>query len=118
MQEYYVARAREYDKVYLKPERQSDLRAIEEWLPPIFEGASILEVACGTGYWTQFLAPVALRILAVDAVQETMKLAFQKARSNFSWATHMRSHEQSRNSTLDLRASGIRTFQGVECASS
>ena len=75
MQEYYAARAREYDKVYLKPERQSDLRAIEEWLPPIFEGASILEVACGTGYWTQFLAPVALRILAVDAAQETMKIA-------------------------------------------
>ena len=75
MQEYYAARAREYDKVYSKPERQSDLRAIEEWLPPIFEGASILEVACGTGYWTQFLAPVASRILAVDSAQETMNIA-------------------------------------------
>lgn len=75
MQEYYAARAQEYDKVYLKPERQSDLRAIEGWLPRVFEGASILEVACGTGYWTQFLAPVASRILAVDAVQETMSIA-------------------------------------------
>lgn len=75
MQEYYAARAQEYDTVYLKPERQSDLRAIEEWLPKIFEGASILEVACGTGYWTQFLAPVASRILAVDAAQATMDIA-------------------------------------------
>jgi ubiquinone/menaquinone biosynthesis C-methylase UbiE len=75
MQEYYAARAREYDKVYLKPERQSDLRAIEKWLPPIFEGASILEVACGTGYWTQFLARGASRILAVDSAQETINIA-------------------------------------------
>lgn len=75
MQDYYAARAREYDNVYLKPERQSDLRAIESWLPPWFAGSSVLEVACGTGYWTQFLAPVASRILAVDAVQETLHIA-------------------------------------------
>jgi ubiquinone/menaquinone biosynthesis C-methylase UbiE len=75
MQEYYAARAQEYDKVYLKPERQSDLRAVEKWLPPIFEGASILEVACGTGYWTQFLAPGASRIMAVDSAQETINIA-------------------------------------------
>jgi ubiquinone/menaquinone biosynthesis C-methylase UbiE len=75
MQEYYAARAREYDEVYLKPERQSDLRAIEEWLPQIFKGTSILEVACGTGYWTQFLAPLASFVLAVDAAQETMNIA-------------------------------------------
>ena len=75
MQEYYAARAQEYDKVYLKPERQADLRAMEQWLPPIFAGASVLEVACGTGYWTQFLAPVAAHILGVDAAQETMDIA-------------------------------------------
>ena len=72
---YYAARAPEYDSVYLKPERQADLRAIERWLPPIFAGASVLEVACGTGYWTQFLAPVAKAILAVDAAPETMAIA-------------------------------------------
>ena len=33
MQGYYAARAPEYDRVYLKPERQADLRAIEAWLP-------------------------------------------------------------------------------------
>ena len=75
MQDYYAARAPEYDRVYLKPERQSDLRAIEEWLPSIFTGSSVLEVACGTGYWTQFVAPVASRILAVDAAPETIRIA-------------------------------------------
>jgi SAM-dependent methyltransferase len=75
MQGYYAARAPEYDRVYAKPERQADLREIERWLPCVFSGASVLEVACGTGYWTQFLAPVARDLLGVDASSETLKIA-------------------------------------------
>lgn len=75
MQQYYGARAPEYDRVYKKPERQQDLRAIECWLPSVLSGSSILEVACGTSYWTQFLAPVAKEILAVDASAETLCIA-------------------------------------------
>ena len=78
MQDYYAARAPEYDRVYLKPERQADLRAIEAWLPPVFAGRSVLEVACGTGYWTQFIAPVAARMLAVDAAPQTLQIARQR----------------------------------------
>ena len=55
--DYYAARAPEYDLVYAKPERQSDLRAIEAWLPPVLGQGSVLEVACGTGYWTRCFAP-------------------------------------------------------------
>ncbi|MEJ5999625.1 class I SAM-dependent methyltransferase [Paucibacter soli] len=76
MHSYYAARAAEYDAVYLKPERQADLRAIEAWLPTRFgEGAAVLEVACGTGYWTQFIAPKASRMLALDAAPETLAIA-------------------------------------------
>jgi ubiquinone/menaquinone biosynthesis C-methylase UbiE len=75
LKSYYAARAPEYDRVYAKPERQSDLREIEHWLPSVFSGASLLEVACGTGYWTQFLAPVTTEILAVDASLETLQIA-------------------------------------------
>ncbi|MDQ2734294.1 MAG: methyltransferase domain-containing protein [Pseudomonadota bacterium] len=75
MLDYYAARAPEYDRVYLKPERQADLRAIEAWLPPIFAGSHVLEVACGTGYWTRFIAPVAADVLAVDAAAETLRIA-------------------------------------------
>lgn len=75
MQDYYAARASEYDQIYLKPERQNDLRQIEQWLPPIFAGSTVLEVACGTGYWTQFIAPVASRVVAVDGAPETMRIA-------------------------------------------
>lgn len=78
MQSYYAARAPEYDSVYLKPERQVDLRAIERWLPPLFAGATVLEIACGTGYWTQFIAAVAAQVLALDSAPETMSIASER----------------------------------------
>ena len=75
MREYYAARAPEYDRVYLKPERQQDLRAIERWLPSVLEARALLEVACGTGYWTQFIAGAARELVAVDASAEVLRLA-------------------------------------------
>ena len=75
MREYYAARAPVYDEVYRRPERQADLdelrRRVAEW----FAGRSVLEVACGTGYWTQFIAPVAARMTATDAVAEPLAFA-------------------------------------------
>jgi ubiquinone/menaquinone biosynthesis C-methylase UbiE len=82
MKSYYATRAQEYDKVYLKPERQADLRAIEQWLPPLFSGQSVVEIACGTGYWTQFIAPVANNILAIDAAAETLNIAKNRVPAN------------------------------------
>jgi len=75
MQSYYAARAPEYDSVYRKLERQPDLRSIESWLPPRFTGETVLEIACGTGYWTQFIARSAARIVAVDSAPETLRIA-------------------------------------------
>jgi len=75
MQGYYAARAPEYDAIYRKPERQTDLRAIEQWLPAKFGGARVLEIACGTGYWTQFIAPAARQVTALDAAPETLAIA-------------------------------------------
>lgn len=78
MQSYYAARASEYDGIYRKPERQPDLRAIEHWLPSRFAGAAVLEVACGTGYWTQFIAPSAATVVAVDSAPETLRIARER----------------------------------------
>jgi len=75
MEGYYAARAPEYDAIYRKPERQKDLRAIEQWLPSRLAGARVLEIACGTGYWTQFIAPVAQHVTALDAAPETLAIA-------------------------------------------
>ena len=82
LQPYYAARASEYDAVYLKPERQADLREIEQWLPSHFVDKHVLEVACGTGYWTQFIAPVATGITAIDATVETLEIATKRLRDD------------------------------------
>lgn len=76
--DYYSARAPEYDRIYRKPERQTDLRQLECWLPQRLAGRRILEIACGTGYWTHFLAPVAHEIVAIDAAEETLRIARER----------------------------------------
>jgi demethylmenaquinone methyltransferase/2-methoxy-6-polyprenyl-1,4-benzoquinol methylase len=45
MIDYYAARAAEYDKVYSKPERQTELRQIKQWLPSVLAGRAVLEIA-------------------------------------------------------------------------
>jgi demethylmenaquinone methyltransferase/2-methoxy-6-polyprenyl-1,4-benzoquinol methylase len=78
MQRYYTERAPVYERVYLKPERQADLRALEAWLPGLFAGRSVLEVACGTGWWTLHGARDAQSWLATDLSPETMAYASAK----------------------------------------
>ena len=75
LQRYYAARAGEYDRVYEKPERQADLLSLRRWLPGRFQGAHVIEVACGTGYWTQSIAPVAADVVAIDSAPETLEIA-------------------------------------------
>jgi demethylmenaquinone methyltransferase/2-methoxy-6-polyprenyl-1,4-benzoquinol methylase len=78
LENYYAARAREYERVYAKPERQADLKQIALLLPTFFAGCRVLEVACGTGYWTRFLAPAAKNVVAVDITPETLEVAAKK----------------------------------------
>lgn len=75
LKSYYAARAPEYDRIYRKPERQADLARLQHWLPAQFAGKRVLEVACGTGFWTQFIASVATHVVALDAAVETMQIA-------------------------------------------
>ena len=79
LKQYYAARAREYERIYAKPERQADLARLKEMLPPTFADCRVLEVACGTGYWTQFLVGTAKSIIAVDANPETLEVAAEKS---------------------------------------
>ena len=78
MRVYYAQRAAYYERVYFKPERQVDLRAMEAWLPTLFAGRQVLEIACGTGWWTLHGARDALHWLATDLNPETIALARAK----------------------------------------
>ena len=39
----------------------------------------ILEIACGTGYWTTLLAPAAASVVAIDLADEPMEIARHKS---------------------------------------
>jgi SAM-dependent methyltransferase len=78
MREYYARRAAYYERVYFKPERQADLRAMEAWLGTPFAGREVLEIACGTGWWTPHGARQAASWLATDLNPETLALARAK----------------------------------------
>jgi len=78
MQAYYAQRAREYERVYDKPERQADLAQLRVDVPALFTGTRVLEIACGTGYWTPLIAAQAAAVLALDNAEETLAIARSK----------------------------------------
>ena len=75
---YYAKRASEYESIYAKPERQADLALLSREVPELLAGQDVLEIACGTGWWTQFIAPRARALTALDASDEVLAIAATK----------------------------------------
>ena len=80
MASYYARRADEYEVIFQKPERQNDLRALRSFVLETFAGRHVLEIACGTGYWTQILASTAASVTATDVNDEVLEIAQAKPR--------------------------------------
>ncbi|WP_240421342.1 methyltransferase domain-containing protein [Paenibacillus periandrae] len=80
MQEYYGARAFEYEKVYHRedPEYQQELSLLTTILKTVVKDRNVLEVACGTGYWTQVVSEVAHHIVGLDIRPEVIQIAHDK----------------------------------------
>jgi protein-L-isoaspartate O-methyltransferase len=76
--EYYRRRAGEYEAIFAKPERQSDLLTLKKKLADLLKRARVLEVACGTGYWTTVIASAADSVTATDVAEEPMNIARAK----------------------------------------
>ena len=83
-QRYYRARASEYDDWWFRRGRYTlDGEAREGWLADVAEleselerfgpAGDVLELAAGTGIWTQSLARYASRVTAVDASPEVLE---------------------------------------------
>ena len=77
--DYYARRVQQYEQIYQKPERQAELARLKAHLAGLLAGHDLLEIACGTGYWTAHLAPVVRSILATDAAVEVLDAARSKA---------------------------------------
>ena len=78
--EYYSRRAPEYERMWYRddPVRQSEQAAIVAVMQRLFAGRRVLEVACGTAYWTQFVAETAEWVCALDASPPMLALAREK----------------------------------------
>lgn len=78
MRRYHAERAAEYEAVYARPERQADLAALRARLQELLAGQDVLEIACGTGYWTQAIAATARSMLATDITEPMLTIARHK----------------------------------------
>ncbi len=76
--DYYQKRALEYDAIYKKPEQQNDFQWLRSWLSEQTRNRQVLEVACGTGYWTAVASSTARRIVASDINSDPLKIAETK----------------------------------------
>lgn len=73
--DYYARRAPEYERFYDKPERQADLSLLRERVARLFARRRVLEIACGTGYWSSVMARDAREVTALDVNEEVLALA-------------------------------------------
>lgn len=78
LEKYYAKRASEYEQIYEKAERQDELEWLRGRIPALFEGRTVLEVACGTGYWTQYIARSAKKVHACDINDSVLEIAREK----------------------------------------
>ena len=96
--DYYRRRAGEYDATAygdLVTARTRITRLVTEMDPT----GNVLEIACGTGLWTQALAASADTVTAIDVAPEVIEIAHDRVRSAnvvfevadvFSWAPGVR----------------------------
>jgi 2-polyprenyl-3-methyl-5-hydroxy-6-metoxy-1,4-benzoquinol methylase len=75
---YYKNRAKEYENIYAKPERQDELKTATSLLQNLFTDKTVFEMACGTGYWTERISETALSVFATDINQSVIDIAKQK----------------------------------------
>ena len=85
---YYSERAIEYENIYLKPARKDDLEKVTVTLQNIFRNKNLIEIACGTGYWTERISQTAKSVYAIDINKSVLEIAKSKSYSqnNVSFA--------------------------------
>ena len=103
--EYYCARAVEYNQWWLRQGRydrgaqlnarwRAEGKRVQTALDDFKPSGRILEIACGTGIWTERLLPFAREITALDASPEMLQINAARVRSErvrhiqanvFSW---------------------------------
>ncbi len=77
--QFYAKSASNHDRIYDRPERQHDLEQMRGHVAEVLRGHTVLELACGTGYWTRIIAGVADKVVATDINPEMIAMATLRA---------------------------------------
>jgi len=84
--DYYQARASEYDEAYAGADSPlQHLDAVLAMLALLPTSARVLEVACGTGQWTQHLAGRFADVTALDTSADALAIARQRVPAGVRW---------------------------------
>lgn len=73
--QFYAKIASNHDRIYDKAERQEDLEDMRGHVAEVLRGHTVLELACGTGYWTRIIAETADKVVATDINPEMIAMA-------------------------------------------
>lgn len=77
---YYRERAGEYEQIYYRDNaaRRKEIDDEVTRLASLVTGKTVLEIACGTGYWTEIMSRTAKSIVATDIAPEMVEEAKPK----------------------------------------
>lgn len=80
MVKYYRDRAKEYEEIYEWRDlyRQEEQDLMEKTLKDVFKDRRVLDIGCGTGYWTQRISDTAENIVGIDINETVLEIARRK----------------------------------------
>ncbi|HSW87547.1 MAG TPA: methyltransferase domain-containing protein [Candidatus Saccharimonadales bacterium] len=78
--EYYNKKAHEYEEVYniKDKKRLEEQELIKKYIEESFINRYVLELACGTGYWTKSLLNTTQKVIAIDQSSEMLTIASKR----------------------------------------
>jgi ubiquinone/menaquinone biosynthesis C-methylase UbiE len=77
LRRYYDEQANVYDDMYRRNDRawRKELETLANAMTKTLSRRKVLEVACGTGFWTEIVAKVAKHVVAVDISEKMLEIA-------------------------------------------
>jgi SAM-dependent methyltransferase len=109
LEQYYDRRAPEYEQIYHRddPIWQKELGEIAFALKRVMENKQLLEIACGTGYWTAIATETVQSVTAIDISEQMLAIARSK---NLPNATFMLADAYSLESVKGCFDAGLANF--------
>ena len=101
MLDYYNKRLKEYEAIYAKPERQTDLQKLVARLQADLKNSKVLELACGTGWWTEKLVSNASSWTATDADPAALEFVQKKTIQGLSAIKLLNAYQPQVNELVD-----------------